>query len=426
MKTLGKIYVRALALSFSVLLSSLLFAQEDEPQLEVNGFVRNYTGLLYNNGDFSILQNTFDLTLKHSRENISFLANPFYYQYPYQDDYFDFRELYMDIYTKKLDLRIGKQQIVWGQADGVFITDIVSPLNLTEFLLWDFNEIRMGVTAVKAKYYPHQDHNIEVVWIPVFTPSILPDSNSIWQPVQEFPAPPTFNYSKADVPLNIENSEIFIRYSLNKSAIDLQLIGAYTWDDTPTMHVQKEFGIDSTTVPPSPYLKGLNITPEHHRLTMVGGNFSSMVQDFILRGEVAYYQGKYFQTTDPLASDALVQKDYVNYVVGLDRTIGTWKLSGQFIQKIILDHSELMTNNDVDNLMTVLVSHTMMRDLIRLELFSYIGLTNEDALIRIRGFYFPYDGLGIELGTNIFVGDQGLFGQYHNNSMIYTRIKYSF
>lgn len=411
--------LKTVVLGFSLLTSVISQAQTEEPLLEVNGFARNYTGILYENGDFSILQNTLDLTLKHKRDNVSFLANPFYYQYPYQEDYFDFRELYMDIYTKKLDLRIGKQQIVWGQADGVFITDIVSPLNLTEFLLWDFNEIRIGVTAVKAKYYLHPDHNIEAVWIPIFTPSITPDSSSIWSPEQTFPAPPTFDYSNTSVASNVENSEFFLRYSISKSAVDVQFIGAYTWEDTPTTHVQKE--IDSTM-----NLTGITITPEYHRLVMGGGNFSASVGDFIVRGEAAYYNGKYFQTTDPMAVDALIQKDYLNYVVGLDRTLGDWKLSGQFIQKVVFNYDDRMTNNAIDNLMTIMISKPLFREQVRLELFSYVGLTNEDALVRVRGFYFPYDGLGVELGTNLFLGEQGLFGQYNQNSMIYTRVKYSF
>lgn len=219
----------ALAVLLSQIVTTRINAQEEA--LEINGFARNYTGLLFDNGDYSILQNTLDLSLKHRRKNIGFFANPFIYKYSYQDDYFDFRELYVDIYTEKLDLRIGKQQIVWGQADGVFITDIVSPLNLTEFLLWDFNEIRMGVNAVKAIYYPHPDHDIEVVWIPSFTPSLLPGEGSIWRPSMSFPIVPTFDYSNVLVNTNIENSEIFVRYSLSKSSLDLQLIGASTWDD---------------------------------------------------------------------------------------------------------------------------------------------------------------------------------------------------
>jgi len=141
--------------SFFVILSFTIQAQDEEvvkePQLEINGFVRNYTGVLFDDGDFSIVQNTLDLTLKHQKEKMQFVANPFVYHYPYKENYFGLREAYMDLYSDKVDVRTGKQQIIWGQADGVFITDIVSPKNLTEFLLWDFNEIRMGVTAVKTK-----------------------------------------------------------------------------------------------------------------------------------------------------------------------------------------------------------------------------------------------------------------------------------
>jgi hypothetical protein len=412
-------FVAFVACTFLVLTVQTVQAQYEEPALEVNGFARNYMGVLFQNGDFSILQNTLDLTLQHKRENISFLANPYFYHYPTGENVFDFRALYMDIFTEKLDIRIGRQQIVWGQADGVFITDVVSPLNLTDFLLWDFNEIRIGVTAVKAKYYPISDHAIELVWIPVFTPSILPGDNSIWKPSIAFPAPPTFDYSNATVEANIANSEYFLRYTISTSAIDLQLIGAYSWDDLPTSHVRKDF--DSTM-----NLTGITVSPAHHRLLMGGGNFSAPIGDFIVRGEGAYYYGKYFQTAEPTAVDALVQKNYVNYVVGLDRTLGEWVLSSQFIQKIVFDHEALMANERVDNLMTVMINRTLLREQLRLELFSYIGFNNDDALIRVRGFYFPFDGLGIELGTNIFVGEQGQFGQYNDNSMIYTRVKYSF
>jgi hypothetical protein len=408
-----------LTLALSILGYTSVQAQE----VEVDGFVRNYTGLLLNNGNYSILQNTLDLQLSHKRENISFMANPFVYQYPGAgsglDDYFDFRELYIDFYTDKLDVRVGKQQIIWGQADGVFITDVVSPLNLTEFLLWDFNEIRMGVNAVKATYYPHDDHDLEVVWIPSFTPSILPSEGSIWRPSVAFPVAPTLDYSKKDIASNVENSELFLRYSLSKSAFDLQLIGASTWDDIASNHVTRE--MDSTMT-----LTGLTITPEHHRLLLGGMNFSASLGDFVLRGEAAYYDGKHFQTNDPTAAGALVEKGYLNYVAGLDRSIDGWKLSTQFIQKVILDYDEMMMEDEVENLMTFMVNKTFLRDQIRLELFSYVGLNNEDALLKLRAFYFPYDGVGIELGTNLFMGETGTFGQYNNNNMLYTRVKYSF
>jgi hypothetical protein len=395
-----------------------LRAQDEGVQIE--GFVRNYTGLLLEGGDFSIVQNTLDLTFSQKHDRFGFKANAFAYQYPTSGgDLYDFRELYIDYYGDKLDLRLGKQQIVWGQADGVFITDIVSPLNLTEFLLWDFNEIRLGVTALKARYYLHDEHDVEFVWTPVFTPSVLPAEGSIWRPATSFIVTPTFDYSRSELEPSIKNSEFFFRYTLSKPSLDVQLIAASMWDDLASYHLR-------TIVDSTQYLPDLIVTPEHHRLVMLGGNFSASLGEYVLRGEGAFYRGKQFQTLDPLAPAALAERDYLNYVVGLDRAAGDWRLSAQYIEKFIFDHDDLMQEDEVDRMATLMASRTLLREKARVELFSYVGLNNSDALIRLRGYYFPSDGVTLELGGNAFLGETGTFGRFSDNNMIYTRIKFNF
>jgi hypothetical protein len=102
-------------------------------------------------------------------------------------------------------------------------------------------------------------------------------------------------------------------------------------------------------------------------------------------------------------------------------------MSGQFIQKYILDYDDFMRDDEINNMATFLARYDMMRETLHLELFSYIGLTNSDALIRPKITYDFDDSFSILLGGNIFVGDEdGQFGQYGDNSMIYTKIKYSF
>jgi hypothetical protein len=111
----------------------------------------------------------------------------------------------------------------------------------------------------------------------------------------------------------------------------------------------------------------------------------------------------------------------------LDFSIGGVKLSGQFIQKYILDHDEKMVENKTNNMATVLARYDALRETLHFELFSYIGLTNEDALIRPKITYDYDDSFSILLGSNIFVGDRGgQFGQYKDNSMVYAKIKYNF
>ena len=394
--------------------------------VDISGFARTYEGVTYNNGHFVMMQQTLNLNFEARGEKVAFKANPMLYLYNTDSLNFNMRELYLDLYFDNFDLRIGKQQVVWGKADGVFITDIVSPLNLTELLLPDFDEIRTGVIAAKLNYYVGNG-TIEAIWIPQFTPTIRPAPGSIWYSQPNFPAPATFDWSQSKIAPSLENSEFFLKYSAMTSKVDFEIMGGYTWDDNPTMHIQKEFSIDSTSMPPSPVLTGLTVTPQHHRLTIGGGSFSTEIKGVILRGEAAYYNGKYFQTADPMATDAIIQKDYLHYVAGLDFNIGSVKLSAQFIQQYILDYNDFIDQKEALNTATFLAHYDMLRETLHLELFSYIGLTNSDALIRPKITYDFDDSFSILLGGNIFVGDeQGQFGQYGDNSMIYTKIKYNF
>jgi len=392
--------------------------------LDVSGFARSYGGVLFNSGDFGIVQQTLNLNFEQRGNKVAFKANPMVYLYDADSLHFNMRELYLDLYFDNFDIRIGKQQVVWGKADGVFITDIVSPLNLTEFLLPDFDEIRTGVIATKVNYY-FGNSTLEAILIPVFTPTEKPPSGSIWYIQPDFPVTPSWDFSRETITPSLESSEVFLKYTALTSAIDFEFMGAYTWDDNPTLHVEKEFGVDPSTQ--QPILTGLNITPEHHRLTIGGGSFSTEIKGVILRGEAAYYNGKYFLTEDPLRPDGNIQKDYLHYLVGLDFNLGPVKVSSQFIQQTILDYDNYILNEKTENTMTFLARYDMFRETLHLELFSYIGLTNEDALIRPKITYDFDDSFSILLGSNIFVGDEkGRFGQYGDNSMAYMKIKYSF
>jgi hypothetical protein len=386
----------------------------------LSGYARNYTGLLLNeSNDFSILQNTLDLRFEHSKDNVFFKANPYLYHYSDKELELGLRELYMDIYFSAMDIRIGKQQIIWGKADGVFITDIVSPKDLSEFLLRDFSEIRVGVTSVKLDYYIG-NKTFELVWIPVFTSTQFPDKNSIWRSEPQFRLPYGFDYSKNEVPEKLKNGEIFAKFSMLSSAVDFEIMTGYAWDDDPTMHTKKLF--DQSSMQPDSIL----VMPEHHRLSIFGGSFSTTVDPFVVRGEGAFYSGKYFVSENPLIPNGTAKKNYIHYLIGLDYTGSDIKLSAQFIQQAILNYDDPLVQDQFENTMTLLASMDFLRETLFVELFSYIGLNNGDALVRPKITYDLTDGFELLFGANLFFGEEGTFGQYDNNDMIYSKIKYSF
>lgn len=410
-----------LRIAITTLLALVLINQvKAQEKVEITGYARNYTGLLTGgNNEFSIVQNTFNLKFEKSSDRIAFKVNPYLNHYFDRELELGLREAYLDLRFEKFDLRVGKQQIIYGKSEGVFITDVVSPKNLSEFLLPDFDEIRLGITAAKVNYY-FGNSTVEAVWAPVFTPTQMPEMNSIWRPKMEFPITPAFDYSTAEITPSLENSELFFRFSNMGSFADFEIVGGYFWDDDPTMHVTKQIN------PITMQLTGLTVRPEHHRLTMGGASFSMPLGPTLIKGEGGYYSGKYFQTQTPTVPDAIIKSDYLHYMIGLEYSLAGIMLSAQFIQENILDYEQGMRNDEVESTMTFLAKKTFLREKLGLEFFAYIGLNNEDALIRPKISYAFADGFDIQLGANIFLGDKGRFGQFNANNMVYTKLKYSF
>ncbi|HLA27821.1 MAG TPA: DUF1302 family protein, partial [Syntrophales bacterium] len=79
------------------------------------------------------------------------------------------RELYVDTAWGKWDFRIGKQQVVWGETDGLRLMDIINPLDMRrQFITRDWRDIRIPLTMVKATYGISMQDNafLELLWNP--------------------------------------------------------------------------------------------------------------------------------------------------------------------------------------------------------------------------------------------------------------------
>jgi hypothetical protein len=396
--------MKKILIAFLALTSISLMAQS----LEFGGFIRNNTGMILNEDlDFSDVKNTFNLKSQYYGEMGALNAEMALESTGTDELEFGVKEIYIDLYFNVIDLRIGKQQIIWGKADGVFITDVVSPKDLSDFILPDFDEIRIGVNALKADYYLDL-FDIEFVWVPEFIPTIRPEG--IWESSYDLGSSVTINDTVQE-DSTLENSEFFAKMSYMGSFIDIELMGAYMWDDNAT-----------------PHLTGtMEFTPEYSRVVMGGGSFSSDISGLIFRGEGAFYKGKEFHTDDSSVDEMVVEKNFIHYMLGLDYSFSGFALSTQFIQEIILDYdNDMSLDNEFQSTMTFMISKKLFNETLLLEFFSYIGLTDSDALLRPKITYDLADGLELLLGGDIFIGDEGNFGQYNDNNRIYTKLKYSF
>jgi len=129
--------------------------------LEVRGILRLWGDLAY-----QLLSDNshFERYFKSSKKNLNW------------DDDFDqiLREFYISYYTENFFVRIGKQQIGWGEADGLRLIDVINPLDSRRGPFYDtegYEEVRIPKWMIKTEFYPGDigrlyDIGLEFYWNP--------------------------------------------------------------------------------------------------------------------------------------------------------------------------------------------------------------------------------------------------------------------
>jgi len=74
------------------------------------------------------------------------------------------RELYVDTKAGDWDLRIGKQQVVWGTADGIKLLDMINPTDWSEFNQNAPADARIPVWMINAEKYLDNGANIQAIF----------------------------------------------------------------------------------------------------------------------------------------------------------------------------------------------------------------------------------------------------------------------
>jgi len=233
------------------------------------------------------------------------------------------RESYLDISLGSWDVRLGKQQIVWGEAIGLFFADVVNAKDLREFILPDFDFIRIPQWGMDLEWTGEAVH-LEAIWLvkPEMHKSAVPGSD--FAPMLPVPSGVPVIFNATDEPENkIKNSEFGGRFNYVYEGWDLGVFYLRTWDKFATL-----FRTFSAPV----YI----FDPEHKRLDIAGLTLAKEFAGIVFRGEAVLNKGKYFSTLDLTDTDGVIQKDFLEYLVGVDYALwGGVSLNAQFMQRII-------------------------------------------------------------------------------------------
>lgn len=323
------------------------------------------------------------------------------------------REAFLEYTGKNWSVKAGRQIIIWGKADGLRITDVISPMDLTEFLARDYDDIRIPVNGIVLSRFG-KNWDLDLVCVPYIETYILPGPGNPWAGddlstegvVLDPEEKPAFSFS---------NMEYGGKVSLYLSGIDFELSALNTWNKAPVY----SYYYDSTS--------RLHIRPEYHRLQFLGFGFSKSVYALIIRGESAFYFNKKFSPDIETDQLDLLERNSINYLVGIDWYPGNeWTLTGQFSDEYILDYSNKIANSKHTYISTLGITKKVFHSTLALSSFCYIGLNEGDFFNRTSIDYALSDNIHVMCGADWFEGDNGLFGRYKDNSEIWFKAKYNF
>ncbi len=396
-----KIYARLMLIAVLVLVVQTTLIAKD---IRFSGMLRSYAGGRISEGDIPLTEQTLDLELQGWGNSTRININPYAYIMGEGDIDWGVREAYIDILFRNFDFRIGKQAVVWGEAEGVFITDIVSPQDLRSFILADFREIRIGVPAIRANYY-RGPLTYEVVWLPIFVPTSQPGPESIWY--RESMA----SIADSELPeKKLSNSEVFGKIKYFSRTITAEIMAGYAWDDLPVL--------EGTVNSPDPF---------HERFTVVGGSFSTTLSSIILRSEQAVYLNRAFTTMPSPGMFGTSDHHQLHSLTGLDWSLLGIDMSAQYILQYINDYEDSLLTSEYEHTATFRLRDSYFADTLTLELFGYVGIDPADMLLRPSLTYSIEDGVEIKTGIELFFGDEERnFGRYDKNSLAYVSLRWYF
>jgi hypothetical protein len=327
------------------------------------------------------------------------------------------RENYIDVGAGDWDFRLGRQHVVWGEMVGLFFADVVSAKDLREFILPDFDVIRIPQWATRAEYFKG-DFHAEAVWIPV------PTYDNIGKPGSEFfpalpPPPPGF--------AELFDNEQFPKRTLGHTNIGLRLSYLHNgWDGSA-------FYYDSMDATPTFY-RQIVLEPQpafvyqarHDRIQQMGGTLAKDLGPAVFKAELVYTHGRSYNVLRLSDDDGVVRQNTLDVVGGLDFTLPEdARIDVQLFARTFFDHDPDIVPKRNEPGASILLSRKFGN--VQAELLYIASLARSDWLARPRLIWDFARNWQLIGGLDIFHGPPlGFFGQYDNRDRVYTELRYAF
>ncbi len=462
--------MRFLTILAVLLLVSPVYAAEN---LTLSGSLKNETSVRLDNmnADLTKEKNIFELAGEYKingDELVLFAKAKYWYDAAYDArDKLDIaqhyaghiqrtdwlRDLYLDYTRDNWFLRLGKQQVVWGQADGIAVLDRVNPVDLSEYWLPDLQDIRIPLWMANINYSPKLNSNLQVLIIPDFEQST---SAPVGAPFCTYAYIRYDNWKKAMLAAHgsVNENLYFPGKQFENSTFGLQWsdrIGDWNY----TLNYLNGFYTSARNLTISLGYPNYKVDRAFKRYRLYGGSFNKSfsnpgpMQGITLKGDVALYNDEPTYIGDPVlgSSKRINRWNNVFWLIGAERYFFTKYLFSVQYAQYILEHAKEKSNyaeltspayryplnaytygyaDQVENIFSIKLSTQFMNDRLKPEL-SWSFTDDDQGKVSPKVNYEIKDNLVLTVGAHYFYGSlYDSNGQYRDQNQLYTNLKYSF
>ncbi len=241
------------------------------------------------------------------------------------ESFYDLKDAYIQgTLSSSLDIKIGRQIVIWGKSDSIRITDVINPLDNREPGMVDIKDLRLTEAMTKLDYY-FGDYGLSGMLIHEPRLEIEPAFGSDYRPRDIFgPTIPDAAFPDREQPdWSLKNSQYALSLDGRFEGWDLSWYAANVFDS--------RFGYDYTTE-----------LRTYDKIYMVGLATNIVNGSWLYKAEAAYIMDIDYRSveTNKNRLDALLGVDYS----GFSKTV----LSLELADRHIFQHEEIMMQSAVE------------------------------------------------------------------------------
>lgn len=336
---------------------------------------------------------------------------------------FSLRETYLDITTGGWEWRLGRQHIVWGEMVGLFFADVVSAKDMREFVLPDFQILRIPQWAARAEYYG-DDFHAELIWIPFPSYDRIgeprdfsrPGSGTDFYPYPVAPADAMgYVILNEDLPsMHLKHGNYGLRLSRLQDGWD---VAGFVYSSMDAMANFRRQSSAGTYV----------FQPRHDRIWQAGATLAKDLGAFVLKAEAVYTHGRRYNVRRAADADGVVKQNALDWVLGLDfNPQADTRLNTQLFQRVFLNHDADIVPERWESGFSLLLNHKISRNR-EAEVLLIHSLNRSDWLLRPRYTWGLPRNWRLSAGIDVFSGPrEGFFGRYNHLDRVWSELRYDF